>query len=196
MSTQPIEGACSASPRRSQDKPLRTRPGSDGLPSGMVSEGGQTPQDDPWQRDNAKKAHQALSVLPKKTGDIPDSAPGETQAAQIISALIADDMTIGAVANAVGAHVDSVRRWHRGEPAERACERALRLVLVVRRLCPGLLPLIGVLSLDELAGELDGLTVVALTPADLDRRRLLEAFRQANKGKPRGWADATERGES
>lgn len=156
----------------------------------MVSGGAQTPQEDPWQRDSAKKAHQALSVLPKKEGETSDSVSGDTPSAQIISALIADSMTIGAVANAVGAHVDSVRRWHRGEPAERACERALRLALVVRRLCPGLLPLIGVLSLDELAGELDGLTVVALTPADLDRRRLLEAFRQANKNKPRGWADA------
>lgn len=87
-------------------------------------------------------------------------------------------MTVPACASALGVDEDSVHRWRRGGPVSGLADKAIRYLLVMRVLAPGLVPGIGLKTLDELLRGLDEVGVRFLTPLDLTRERKYDKQRR------------------
>lgn len=175
MSTQPIEGACSALPRQSQTNPLQTRAGSAGRPSPVVGGGAQTT--DP---------NEAESNEISRIGSDYDS-----ETAELVRLLLASGFTPSTLAVALTVDDDTLRRWRRGVRASHLARKTMRLLMVVRHIAPSLLTDLSLGTPADLTERLHCAQMRWVSAAEIERERrtaeLAEEFKTAPK-KPSRWA--------
>lgn len=172
MSTQPIEGACSALPRQSQTNPLQTRAGSAGRPSPVVGGGAQTP--DP----NEAEVNEISRI----------GSDYDSETAELVRLLLASGFTPSTLAVALTVDDDTLRRWRRGVRASHLARKLMRCMLVLRKLAKGKLATISMGTPQELVDSIDDLDVRYLTPADVARENMTREQRMMT------WRDGAEGG--
>lgn len=105
----------------------------------------------------------------------------ETQ--DLITALLASGYTLRTLAATLTVDDDTLLRWRRGDEASHLARKLMRLVLICRRVAPGLLAECPGYTVGELVAALEGTSGGVVTSLDDMRRR-----------RPGVWRDGTEGG--